>query len=74
MGAKYFSKIDLKSGLPPGPNRIDRCMEYRLQVKGGSVLMVGHALWFDKFYNNFYEDDGGYPTTFHQSFFSGVSG
>jgi hypothetical protein len=36
--------------------------------------MVGHDLWFEKFSNNFYEDDGRYPVTFHQYFCSGVSG
>ena len=36
--------------------------------------MVGHALWFEKWSNNVYEDDGLYPTTFHQYFCSGVSG
>jgi hypothetical protein len=36
--------------------------------------MVGHAPWFDKCSNNFYEDDGRYPMNFHQYFCSGVFG
>jgi hypothetical protein len=30
--------------------------------------MVGHALWFEKCSNNFYENDGRYPVTFHWYF------
>jgi hypothetical protein len=49
-------------------------MEYHLQVKGKSFLMVVHALWFEKFSIHFHEDDGRYPATIHQYFCSGVSG
>jgi hypothetical protein len=36
--------------------------------------MASHALWFEKFTNNFHEDDGRYHVTFHQYFCSGISG
>ena len=71
-GAKYFSKIDLKSRYHHVP--IEPTNVYYLQRQGGPFRKVGHAFRADKCSHNLHETDGRHLVAIHQLICSSVLG